>query len=649
MVWRPKRRIAARVAIAAAMALTVPAAASVSPASATPSGLTAWGLYPPAGPYEVCFAESLCETAPKEVGELSGVKAVSAGGHENLVLLEDGQVWAWGVRPDQSTFGPEELSGLSGVKAISAAGDSSLALLENGTVMAFGTGAGAPEQVSGLSSVTAIAADEDHSLALLSNGKVMAWGYSGLGQLGNGSTEGPEVCGFNNGEPIYCSRTPVPVKGLKEVTAIAAGQNHSLALLKDSTVKAWGSNLRGQLGNGTTSGSDVPVPVSGLSGATAISAGLDFSVAVLEDGTVQAWGSDEFAELGNGVQCPAGEDCHSDLPGPVSGLSGVTAISAGSAHSLALLENHTIMAWGLGRYGELGDRSIQEAAVPVHVFGLREAAGVSAGPDQSLAYGPPIPTITGATPQMGPEGGGTAVAITGINLAEATGVEFGTVAAKSFEVTSPTSISAVSPPGTGAQSVEVSNSAGTDAFFYPFRYEPPPVVSGRAPGKGPATGGTSVKISGSNLVFASAVHFGSIEASSFTVDMTKGKTTITAVSPAAEVAGSANVTVTTPGGTSTISTKDVFKYAPTVTGVSPDTGPTAGATSVIVSGVGFALGTTTTIFKFGTAKAKAVDCTSTTTCTVTAPAHGPGTVDVKATVNKVSGTKNAPADHFTYD
>ena len=76
--------------------------------------------------------------------------------------------------------------------------------------------------------------------------------------------------------------------------------------------------------------------------------------------------------------------------------------------------------------------------------------------------------------------------------------------------------------------------------------------------------------------------------------------------------------------------KDRFSFAPTVTGLSVNAGSKAGGTSLTVNGVGFALGKTATVFKFGTTKTKLVDCTSTTECTVVSPPHAAGTVEVTA-------------------
>ena len=171
----------------------------------------------------------------------------------------------------------------------------------------------------------------------------------------------------------------------------------------------------------------------------------------------------------------------------------------------------------------------------------------------------------------------------------------------------------------------------------------PPAVTGISPKQGPVGGGTSVTIKGTNLSGATAVHFGSVSAASYTV---KSATSIVAVSPA-QTAGTVDVTVSTPNGTSAASSKDHYQFLPTVTGVSPNSGSKAGGASVTITGSGFGLGKTATKVKFGTTASKSVNCTSTTECTVVAPAHAVGIVDVRATVNKMTSAK-AVADQFTY-
>jgi outer membrane protein assembly factor BamB len=186
--------------------------------------------------------------------------------------------------------------------------------------------------------------------------------------------------------------------------------------------------------------------------------------------------------------------------------------------------------------------------------------------------------------------------------------------------------------------------SGSSVTAYQIAQLALPTVTKLKPNTGPVAGGTTVTITGANFAGATAVKFGSTSAGKFTVE---SGTSINAVSPA-ETAGAVDVTVTTAGGTSAISSKDHFKFAPTVTGLSPNTGSKAGGTSVAIRGAGFARGKTATIFKFGSTKATSVNCTSTTTCTVVSPTHAVGTVDVKAIVNKVSSVKNAPADQFSF-
>jgi hypothetical protein len=219
-----------------------------------------------------------------------------------------------------------------------------------------------------------------------------------------------------------------------------------------------------------------------------------------------------------------------------------------------------------------------------------------------------------------------------------------TAATGTLTVTAPANVN-IAPPG--YYMLFIVNSAGVPSVAPIVNVAPPaepqPTVTKLKPNTGPVAGGTSVSITGTNLTGATAVNFGSTAAASLTV---KSATSLTAISPA-ETAGTVDVTVTTPGGTSALSTADRFKFAPTITGLSPNTGSEAGGTSVTVSGTGFALGETATILKFGSAKATSVNCTTTTTCTVVTPPHEAGTVDVKATVNKVSSPK-APADRFKF-
>jgi alpha-tubulin suppressor-like RCC1 family protein len=251
-------------------------------------------------------------------------------------LKSDGTVWAWG----DNYFGE----------------------LGNGT----NTNSNVPVQVSGLTGVTAIAGGGYHSLALKSDGTVWAWGDNADGQLGNGTL-------FN------INVVPVPVSGLTEITAIAGGGHHSLALNNDGTVWAWGSNDSGQLGNGTNTDSNVPVQVSGLTGITAIAAGWDHSLALKNGGTVWAWGHNGDGELGDGT------NYWSNVPVQVSGLTGITKIAGGHWHSLALKNDGTVWAWGYNNYGQLGNGTNTNSNLPVQVSGLTGVTAIAGCVSYSLA------------------------------------------------------------------------------------------------------------------------------------------------------------------------------------------------------------------------------------------------------------------------
>ncbi len=253
------------------------------------------------------------------------------------------------------------------------------------------------------------------------------------------------------------------------------------------------------------------------------------------------------------------------------------------------------------------------------------------------------PTVSSVSPGAGPTAGETSVTITGTNLSEATAVRFGSTSATSFEVISPTSITAVSPAeGAGTVDVSVTTSGGTSETGAgdKFSYVPPPTVTEVSPNKGPLAGGTSVTITGKHLNEATAVKFGSTAASSVTAD---SETSVTAVAPAGT--GTVNVTVSTPGGTSGTGSADQFSYvpAPTVASVSPGAGPTAGGTSVTITGTNLS---EATAVKFGSTAAVSVTADSATSITAVSPA-GTGVVDVS--VSTSGGTsKMSAADEFSY-
>jgi hypothetical protein len=174
--------------------------------------------------------------------------------------------------------------------------------------------------------------------------------------------------------------------------------------------------------------------------------------------------------------------------------------------------------------------------------------------------------------------------------------------------------------------------------------QPPITITKLSPNKGPAAGGTTVTITGTNFTGTTAVTFGSVSATSFKV---KSATLLTAVAPP-EVAKAVDVTVTTPNGTSVISSLDHFKFGPpTVTKLSASSGSILGGATITVTGTGFGLGAEATLFKFATTEATTVNCISNTTCTVVVPSHAAGVVDVTATVSGQSSPKGV-ADQYTY-
>ncbi len=218
----------------------------------------------------------------------------------------------------------------------------------------------------------------NHSLALLPDGHVRAWGNGLHGQLGLGNT-------FSASTPTVSTTVP----GVTNARDIAAGYRFSLALLADGTVKSWGYNNVKQLGLGAGSPTQVtsPTAIPGLSGVIAIAAGTDFALALRADGTVKGWGSNHYGQTGVNSSSAAVSVPTTVVTSVGTGaLTGVIAIAAGGAHALALRSDGTVFAWGTDFFGELGSPGSVGGSFPV-AFQMPTVSGavaIAAGASHSL-------------------------------------------------------------------------------------------------------------------------------------------------------------------------------------------------------------------------------------------------------------------------
>jgi uncharacterized repeat protein (TIGR01451 family) len=225
--------------------------------------------------------------------------------------------------------------------------------------------------------VVALDSGSDHSVALRADGTVWTWGYNANGQLGDG--------GFIN------SNVPTRVAMLRNIVSISAGGWHTLAVREDGTVWAWGLNYNGQLGDATTINQAVPVRVKDPSDATgfltnvvAVAAGERHSLALKANGTVWAWGYNGNGRLGDSTYDNRSSPVQVKDTSDASGfLTGVKAIAAGAAHSIALKNNKTVWTWGNRDYAQIG-RIISGAGskpqnVAGQVAGLTDVKGIAGG------------------------------------------------------------------------------------------------------------------------------------------------------------------------------------------------------------------------------------------------------------------------------
>jgi alpha-tubulin suppressor-like RCC1 family protein len=193
----------------------------------------------------------------------------------------------------------------------------------------------------------------DFALALTTGGKLLAWGYNGSGELGTGSAT-------DHHKPVWVKLPP----GVR-ITAISAGFDHALALTSTGRVLSWGGNFAGQLGDGTAAERHVPgyVSLPKHTRVSSLAASDDDSFAVTSAGRLLAWGYNVFGELGDGTTTNRETPVFVRLPAGVK----VTAAAAGLFHTLALTAGHKVLAWGDNTYGQLGTGSVVSHRTPVWV------------------------------------------------------------------------------------------------------------------------------------------------------------------------------------------------------------------------------------------------------------------------------------------
>lgn len=323
---------------------------------------------------------------------------VVAGGFHFLVLLESGDVYAWGdnqhgqVGDGTTKRQPAPTRVLRGAKFVAAGWNHSLAIMRDGDIYVWGcntsgqlgdgsrTSRPTPEvvmQANGkdvLYEVISCAGGKEHSVAIVrepgkSRSHCWAWG---------GNVSGLQGCN------TPATRTEASITGLsqlvghpvlveEDVKAVAGGMTHTLAIKSNGDCVAWGRNTHGQLGDGTTVSRLSAVKV--LEKVRSVAAGVDYSLAVLENGELFSWGYNSGGRLGDGTTL--------DRLHPTKVMENVRSISAGHCHAAAILDNMECFGWGTNLHGCICEHGDPEVHKPLSV--VCDISSVAAGGCHTIA------------------------------------------------------------------------------------------------------------------------------------------------------------------------------------------------------------------------------------------------------------------------
>jgi alpha-tubulin suppressor-like RCC1 family protein len=344
------------------------------------------------------------QAIPTAFAGLTDTAAISMGGDHTCALKASGAVACWGnnsvAQIGNGTVGGVQTSlvqvitpngPLTDVLSVSTGSRHTCAVKNDKTVACWGdnsegqlgnsinTGINlnlsnpTPTTVIGLTDVNAVTTGLDYSCAVKTDNTVACWGSNFSGALGSAVN----LVTFNS------NPTPTLIAGLVDVAALNSSYGHNCALKKDSTVVCWGSNLRGQLGNGinvnvVNQPNATPTLVVGLTDVAAVSVSGGHTCAVKKDNTVECWGWNRYGQLGSVTN--AGTDTANPTPSLVAGLTDATAVTAGTQHTCAVKKDSTVVCWGNNNNGQLGSSNNTGTdtinITPILIAGLTDVARV---------------------------------------------------------------------------------------------------------------------------------------------------------------------------------------------------------------------------------------------------------------------------------
>jgi alpha-tubulin suppressor-like RCC1 family protein len=316
-------------------------------------------------------------TVPVTVEGITNATMVSTGGGANCARLNNGDVQCWGDNSYGELGNNLNFTGSSSPVLVTSialldsvvvttGGAHTCSLASDGWVDCWGDNSDgqygnegtlsgySAQSVSNVSTAVDVEAGGYHTCALLKDGAIQCWGEGSSGELGTDSPPRPSV--------------PVSIVGMTSVVSVTAGTGNTCAVLTNGSVHCWGDNSSGQLGDGTTTNSSKPVAVTGITNASAVSADGNFlyshACALSKDGSVRCWGSNHWGQLGDG------STTDSPVPVAVSGITDATAVSVGQWHTCALLSGGSIRCWGDNSEGALGNGTTTGSSLPVTVNGF---------------------------------------------------------------------------------------------------------------------------------------------------------------------------------------------------------------------------------------------------------------------------------------